>query len=547
MNELESPRDPTDAAPGATSGARTARFAAPRWRAPGWGPTRIRGKLIILHTTFSLALAVALLLALHPPVKRLVLESESRACRLALEFYAAAPEQAARMATDGSGFAQGSAAELRLDPETADVARAEPGKMVIEGDEIGAISAVRWDAERGVFQQASVRISEAHAAVNRLYLILTIALLAVYALIALTLEVVVLPKQVYDPIETLRRADEAVQAGDRDQELIRETSIPRDEIGQIMRSRNQSIVKLRAQEEALEEALGRLEVVASELKRKNHLLEMARRNLADQDRLASLGMMSAGIAHELNTPLAVIKGCVEELEAREGRGLSPERVALMGRVVRRLEKLSESLLDFARARAPAFETVIVREVVEEAWTLVSLDRDAARVALDNQIDPDVRLTADGDRLTQVFVNLLRNAVDAIEGAGRIVVSAESAERDSREWVSITVADSGPGIDPVLFPRMFEPFASTRLDSHGTGLGLAVAEGIVREHGGLLLARNATPPEQGAVFEVMLPRVGGGSPGLFGQEAEAHKGSDHAATLPRRVDADHPSDANGASA
>ncbi len=337
-----------------------------------------------------------------------------------------------------------------------------------------------------------------------------------------------LPKQVYEPIETLRRADEAVQAGDREAEIIDERRIPRDEIGQIMRSRNQSIEKLRTQEKALGSALGQLEVVATELVRKNHLLEMARRNLADQDRLASLGMMSAGIAHELNTPLAVVKGCVEELASGKGRALSADRMALMLRVVRRLERLSESLLDFARARTPVFEEVRPREVADEAWTLVSLDRDASRVRFENRIEESVRLAGDGDRLTQVFVNLLRNAVDAMERAGGSVrASASRAERDGREWVSITIADSGPGIDPVLFPRMFEPFTSTRLDSHGAGLGLAVAEGIVREHGGLILARNATPPESGAVFEVMLPSVSDAQRSLFSEESLSGP-ADHAA-------------------
>jgi len=486
-------------------------------RVVGWGPTRIRGKLVFLHTAFSLGLALALLLALRGPVNDLVAESEARACRLALELFVAAPGRVgagSEVEKIGGVFAEGSAAEIGLDAEAAREATAANGRGVIVRGSGRAISAVRWDEGRGVFQRAWAPTARTQAAVNRLYLILTLALLAVYTLIALTLEVFVLPKQVYEPIETLRRADEAVQAGEREAEIIDESRIPRDEIGQIMRSRNQSIVKLRAQEEALGDALGQLEVVATELVRKNHLLEMARRNLADQDRLASLGMMSAGIAHELNTPLAVVKGCVEELASGKGRALSADRMALMLRVVRRLERLSESLLDFARARAPLFREVGLREVVEEAWTLVSLDRVAGGVRFGNRVGEKLRLMGDGDRLTQVFVNLLRNAVDAMEGGGGVIVSASEALRDGRAWVSMTVADTGPGIDPVLFPRMFEPFASTRLDSHGTGLGLAVAEGIVREHGGLLLARNAEPAGSGAVFEVMLPRGVEGQRGLF---------------------------------
>ena len=111
---------------------------------------------------------------------------------------------------------------------------------------------------------------------------------------------------------------------------------------------------------------------------------------------------------------------------------------------------------------------------------------------------------DADRFTQVFVNLLRNAVDAIGGDGSIVVCAEREQREGGSWVCLTVTDSGPGIDPGALARVFEPFATTRLDARGTGLGLAVSEGIVREHGGVLVARNSQDAAEGAVFEVLLP-------------------------------------------
>lgn len=84
-----------------------------------------------------------------------------------------------------------------------------------------------------------------------------------------------------------------------------------------------------------------------------------------------------------------------------------------------------------------------------------------------------------------------------------MIEADTSQREGRSWVSISVTDNGPGIDPEMLERLFEPFASTRLDAYGTGLGLAVAEGIVREHGGLILARNKADGS-GAVFEVILP-------------------------------------------
>jgi signal transduction histidine kinase len=293
-----------------------------------------------------------------------------------------------------------------------------------------------------------------------------------------------------------------VQEGREAEALVAESEMPADELGEIMRSRNRSILALRQHERDLARALSELATAASDLKRKNHLLETAQRNLADADRLASLGIMSAGLAHEINTPLAVAKGLVEKLAARPDRGLDEAEAALLLRVVGRLERLSESLLDFARVRPPHASPERIAPLVDEAWTLVRLDREARQVELDNRVEASVTAHCDADRMVQVLVNLLRNAVDAI-GSGVIEVDATLASREGREWLSLTIADDGPGIDPEILGRLFEPFASTRLDSRGTGLGLAVSEGIIREHGGVLLARNRER-RRGSVFEIVLP-------------------------------------------
>jgi signal transduction histidine kinase len=490
------------------------------------GAASIRRKLILLHTLFSLVVAGALLLALRQPIRDLVAGEELRECRLALEMLTqhvqgvaaggvSGREGVPEVGVRGVELLRGDAERVGISKGLADAARAAPGEVVDSDSSSARAASVRYLAATDEFLVASAQSPEARSAVDRVYLLLTVALLTVYGVIVLALEVLVLPRQVYGPIARLRMADDAVREDRREMEVIPEAFIPADELGDIMRSRNRTVMELRSQEAALEDALKRLETVATELSRKNQLLEAAQRNLADQDRLVSLGMMSAGIAHELNTPLAVLKGSVEELARRSASGgPDPERVALMLRVVNRLERLSESLLDFARVRPPLVAPVDVSAVVSEAWTLVSLDRDARGVDLRVDlagVGGAEAVRGDGDRLTQVFVNLLRNAVDAMEGErGKgIEVRGVRVEREGRSWACVTIADTGPGIAPSLFPRLFEPFASTRLDSTGTGLGLAVAEGIVREHGGVLLARNASREESGrgfggAVFEVLLP-------------------------------------------
>jgi len=467
-------------------------------------PWRIRRKLVALHTAFSIGLAVLLLFVVRPAVERVVLAGEREQCRTALAALAELPASVRPDAIGDVRLAWGSAA-LIPDPVAA-VLRGVAGPPTAVVRRPDAASVAAWDERRGVLVAASYRSPDARAGVTRLYVFLGGALLVAYAAIAVMLELFVLPQQVYTPIRRLLLADKAVQVGDRDRELIPRELMPSDELGQIMRSRNESVLKLREQERALAEALDKLETVASDLKRKNHLLETVERNMADQDRLASLGMMSAGLAHEMNTPLAVLKGVAEELARDPRAGLDPDRARLMLRVVKRLEKLSDSLLDFARVHPPERHRVDLGQVVREAWTLVKIDRDARDVELRETLERTPPVLGDADRLTQVFVNLLRNAVDAMDGAGAIAVTSSVITRQGAAWVRVLCKDDGPGIEPEVFPTLFEPFTSTRLDAKGTGLGLAVAEGIVREHGGVLLANNA--PEGGAVFEVMLPAGAG---------------------------------------
>jgi len=195
--------------------------------------------------------------------------------------------------------------------------------------------------------------------------------------------------------------------------------------------------------------------------------------------------------------------------------VAPDQAALMLRVVHRLERLSEGLLDFARVRPPESVPSSLPELVAESITLVRLDREPADVEIENRVPEGLVVVCDADRIMQVLVNLIRNAVDAVRDRGseeraepgRVVIEAESLRRDGAAWVSLTVTDNGPGIPPEVLPTVFEPFVTTRLDASGTGLGLAVAEGIVREHGGVMLVRN-NPEEAGAVFEVLLPGRGG---------------------------------------
>lgn len=530
---------------------------------------RIRKKLIVLHTFFSLILVALLTLALRPAVNRILERAELHEARLAVIL------SVRLLAADPDAQLPASVTMVSGDQVAAAISRSEPLEAGLStqdlaaADNAGVLGAAGPVSERagievrlpdgtlgvllkaplvrgidtGAMLLATARLDDARQAVVHVYAVLILSLLAVYALIALALEVLVLPRHVYGPIRAILRADQAVRDNRRQDELLDEKQIPADELGEIMRSHNRTVMQLRENERALADTAQQLEQTLADLKRKNHLLETAKRNLADADRLASLGVMSAGLAHEMNTPLAVIKGLSETLD-KNGR-LEKAETQLMLRVTGRLEKLSDSLLDFARVRPMNTTATPLRPLVEEAWTLVKLDRNiGSRLELVNGLPGGPAATGlfaaeaegaetagteliarcDGDRIVQVLVNLLRNACDAtlearevaaaepdgdagprwnMDGKRRITVTGETVDREGARWTRLMIADEGPGIDPNIASRLFEPFASTRLDSRGTGLGLAVSEGIVREHGGLLLARNRADA-RGAVFELLLP-------------------------------------------
>jgi signal transduction histidine kinase len=322
-------------------------------------------------------------------------------------------------------------------------------------------------------------------AVFRAKITLFLVLGAIYVAAVVLLEAAIMPLYVYRPLRVMLDADTATRAGDRQRELIPPPEISGDEIGQIMESRNETVAELRRREDELATALRRLE---------------------DQDRLVSLGLLSASVAHELNTPLAVLHGSVEKLIETTNNPHTLDRLARVQRVTQRLQTISESLLDFAKARKQQSEPVAVRELIDDAWELVAIDARAAGILFTNHVAEEVKVVGNPDRLAQVFVNLLRNAMNAFEGhevaSRQVEVRTRALRRGGREGLAIAVEDNGPGIPPEVLPEIFDAFVTTRLDAYGTGLGLTVAQGIVTQHGGAITASNRK--EGGARLEVWLP-------------------------------------------
>jgi len=179
-----------------------------------------------------------------------------------------------------------------------------------------------------------------------------------------------------------------------------------------------------------------------------------------------------------------------------------ERLARMQRVTERLRKISGNLLDFARPPRYVMAPVEVRGMVDEAWGLVSIDEKAGAIRFENAVPAGDLVTGDTDRLVQVFVNLLRNALGAVKPGGSVRVHSRRITAESQTWEVIDVDDDGSGIPAEALPQIFEAFVTSRLDARGTGLGLTVAAGIVQQHAGAIEASNR--PAGGASFTIVLP-------------------------------------------
>ena len=226
------------------------------------------------------------------------------------------------------------------------------------------------------------------------------------------------------------------------------------------------------------------------------------KSLTDQliraDRLAAMGELTAGVAHEVRNPLGVIRASVQLLEdAQCDQTRIAEAADVIKQEIDRLDRVIKALLDFGRPSKPAFVLTDVGEVLSDVMLFTKRFASQSDVKITSTIEPDVpRVNADPDQLKQVFLNLVTNAVQVMEDAGGEIALKV---RDDGDYVFVSVADNGPGIPPSGLGRIFDPFFSTR--SEGTGLGLTIVHRIIDEHDGHIEVGSG--PE-GTTFTVSLP-------------------------------------------
>jgi signal transduction histidine kinase len=310
------------------------------------------------------------------------------------------------------------------------------------------------------------------------------------------------------PIQVLRQGVEAISQGTYGGPLDVRTGDEFEDLAKAVHRMADNLRVSRADLEALNlDLTRRVEEKTAEVTRQLQQLERS-------ERLATLGKVASGIAHEINNPLGIILNRIECLEAEAmhaplSEGLAQDLHAIQVQA-ERISRITKSILSFSRG-ATTLKPIDLNCVVRNCLTVAGERLAARRVRIDSQLEADLPpVMGDRDRLETVVLNLVNNAVDAVQERGAqgvVTVRTRRVRTGEGDWVDVSVSDNGPGIPADIMERIFDPFFTTKPSGQGTGLGLFLCYGIVSDHHGRIEARNG---EVGASFWVRLPALAGGS-------------------------------------
>ena len=316
-----------------------------------------------------------------------------------------------------------------------------------------------------------------------------------------------LARGIFSPLEAMTKTMRRVERGDLS---ARNGDVgAKGEIGQVAAHLDTLLEQVQDRDRKLrdwaEQLNARVDQRTSELREANEKLEAATQQLVMSEKLASIGEITAGVAHEINNPVAVIQGNVDVM--RETLGPAAEEVktelSLIDRQISRISAIVGKLLQFARPGdySDSETTVTLAPVVEDCLVLVEhvLSRKHIQVATALADVPPVRI--DPSEMQQVIINLVMNAVQAMGDTGSLTLTLGVEERDGQLGSSLSVTDTGPGIAPDRIANVFDPFFTTK-QAEGTGLGLSISQTIIRRAGGLITAGNHAGG--GAEFVIWLP-------------------------------------------
>jgi two-component system NtrC family sensor kinase len=286
------------------------------------------------------------------------------------------------------------------------------------------------------------------------------------------------------PIRELARGAQELAGGNFD---YRVAALPKDEMGKLGETFN---------------------FMAESIKQRDRELQDRTRMMVESKRLATLGQLAAGVAHEINNPLGGVfvyaHLLLEDTPPDDPRRTNMEKIV---KETSRCRDIVKNLLDFSRQTSPKVEEADVNEIVEEAIGLAVQQPQFKRVRVRTSLCENLpHIMVDVSQIEQVFTNILHNAAEAMGGVGTILVNSRLSSDNG--MMEVSIKDTGPGIEPEHMDRLFDPFFTTKEVGHGTGLGLAVSYGIIERHEGRIKVESETG--EGTTFVVQLPlkREGG---------------------------------------
>lgn len=288
---------------------------------------------------------------------------------------------------------------------------------------------------------------------------------------------VLVSRQITRPLERLSNAVRKIAKGDFDVNVEIKS---RDEIGMLSNSFNE---------------------MASELKERESSLKAAQDALVQSEKMAAIGTLSAGLAHEVKNPLSAVLGYAQLSKRKLDQ---PEALLknldIIEHETKRCNEIISNLMQFSRQEKGEFVQIAVNEVVSKSMTIVDHQLSLKNVRIESELADDIpQITGNANQLQQVLMNLMINAQHAIGDDGGTITLATFVRDES---VTITVSDTGPGVPAEIRAKIFEPFFTTKPAGQGTGLGLSVTYGIIKDHGGEITVERADTG--GAKFVIVLP-------------------------------------------
>jgi two-component system NtrC family sensor kinase len=321
---------------------------------------------------------------------------------------------------------------------------------------------------------------------------LAVAVMGVLVVVGLTY---LITRSMIHPLEEMVAASNRIAAGDLDHSVNVRS---RDEIGLLAGSFNKMLASIKTMKLELEEWGGTLE---EKVKKRTEELVAVQTQMAQSEKLASIGRLAAGVAHEINNPLGGIL-TFSSLALEECSGDNPVRqnLELIVKQTLRCRETVKGLLDFARQSSTAVTFIDVNAIVDKTLSLLENQSIFHDIRIVRQPAADLpNVLMDAGQLQQVVVNIVLNAVDAMEESGTLTV--ETAAAPQTEEVLLRISDTGKGIPDSVLPFIFEPFFTTKKVGHGTGLGLSIVHGIVTRAGGKIEVATSS---KGTSFTVRFP-------------------------------------------